>query len=134
MNSTVQVQTQTTVDPQRAQRMAALALGNQKRFAIAAVRRHLRTAPTRAVAWERLADMIDEGLIEELHGLTLADLLRSCRYTGPSAVITVLALVGVTERRHANNNLNGTERDLLLTVLRAGDVKSGRRLTIGGAR
>jgi hypothetical protein len=133
MNSTVQVQPQPTVDPQRAQRMAALELGNQKRFAIAAARRHLRTAATRAVAWERLADMIDEGLTEELHGLTLADLLRSCRYTGPSAVITVLALVGVTERRHANN-LNGTERDLLLTVLRAGDVKSGRRLTIGGAR
>lgn len=131
MNSTVQPQP--TVDPQRAQRMAALALGNQKRFAIAATRRHLRNAPTRAVAWERLADMIDEGLTEELHGLTLADLLRSCRYTGPSAVTTVLALIGVTERRHANN-LNGTERDLLLTVLRAGDVKSGRRLTIGGAR
>lgn len=129
MNTTVQP----PADPLHQQRLAALAVGNQKRLARAAVRRHLRTAPTRATAWERLADMLDDGLAEELHDVTLADLLRSCRCTGPHAITTVLALVGVSERRVADR-LNGTERDLLLTVLRAGDIKRGRRLVIGGTR
>jgi len=133
MNPMVQVQPPVQVDPLHTQRMSALAIGNQRRLARAAIRRHLRTADTRAESWGRLADLLEDGLIEEARDMTLAELLHSCAQTGPRAVTTVLLLAGVSERRLAGK-LSGSERANLYPVLRAGQIKLARRAVIGGTR
>lgn len=113
--------------------MARLQVANQRRFARAAIRRHLRAAPNRAAAWARLADLLEEGFIDEAQDMRVSELLRACHGTGEHATVQILAMTGCSGTRRVGR-LNSGEKKRLTFVLRCGNLRDARDAAFGARR
>lgn len=101
------------------QHLQALAKANEKRCAMAAIKRDLRATKNREIGCAVAADLIDQGRADDMR---VGDLLNAIPYVGKAAILRMSRKAGIVTLDRRIRDLSDRQRRVLASLLRHRDL------------